>query len=291
MPQVRLDGGLRNEQVLGDLPVRQPVRGQRGYPPFGAGQRVRAGERGAAGAGAGREQFLPRTVGQRQRAGALGEVQGAAQRRPRLLGVPGPPQLAALVEQGAGQVVPGPGGFQQGDRFSQVVTGLLADGGGVRPQRDPDRAWRADPPGQGQLLAGQRRRGGWVTARGVHGGGIGAPGGERRVLHAEREPAGPGCGEILQRFPVAVLGGPQPAAGLPEQDRVDPACWWIALCGDGGHHVRVTEPAQGSQRLDAERRGPGDGDRRRGSELEVERQLAVLGGVFQVPEPAHEHGP
>ena len=44
--------GLGDEQVLGDLPVARAVGGQGGDPPFARGQRVRAGEGGAARAGA-----------------------------------------------------------------------------------------------------------------------------------------------------------------------------------------------------------------------------------------------
>jgi hypothetical protein len=49
VPQVRLDGGLGDEQVLGDLPVGQPVGGEAGDLPLGAGERVRAGDGTAAG--------------------------------------------------------------------------------------------------------------------------------------------------------------------------------------------------------------------------------------------------
>ena len=56
MPQVAFDGGQGDEQVLGDLPVGQAVRGEAGDPPFGAGERVRAGKSGAPGPGPGREE-------------------------------------------------------------------------------------------------------------------------------------------------------------------------------------------------------------------------------------------
>src|SRR5215469_6018356 len=59
VPQVGLDGRLGDEQVLGDLPVRQAVGGERGDPPLGAGERFRAGQRGAPRPGTGRNQLLP----------------------------------------------------------------------------------------------------------------------------------------------------------------------------------------------------------------------------------------
>jgi hypothetical protein len=40
VPQVRSHGHPRNEQVLGDLPAGQAVRGQPGHSPLGAGQCV-----------------------------------------------------------------------------------------------------------------------------------------------------------------------------------------------------------------------------------------------------------
>jgi hypothetical protein len=51
VPQVGLDGGLGDEQVLGDLAVGQAIRGQIGDLAFCAGEGVRAGDGGAAGAG------------------------------------------------------------------------------------------------------------------------------------------------------------------------------------------------------------------------------------------------
>jgi hypothetical protein len=49
VPQAGFDGGLGDEQVLGDLPGGQVGRGEAGDPPFGAGEGVRAGEGGAPG--------------------------------------------------------------------------------------------------------------------------------------------------------------------------------------------------------------------------------------------------
>ena len=91
VPEMGLDGGLGDEQVLGDLPVGQAVGGEAGHPPFGAGERVRAGEGGASGPGPGREQLPPGPLGERRGAGALREIQGAAQ---RATGV-GPPSRPA----------------------------------------------------------------------------------------------------------------------------------------------------------------------------------------------------
>jgi len=80
VPKVGFDGGLGDEQVLGDLPVGQAVRGEAGDPPFGAGERVRAGKGGAPGPGPGREQLPPGPLGQRRGTGALRQIQGAAER-------------------------------------------------------------------------------------------------------------------------------------------------------------------------------------------------------------------
>ena len=80
MSQVGFDGGQGDEQVLGDLPVRQAVCGEAGHPPFGTGERVRAGEGGTPGPGASREQLPHGLLGKRHGTGALGEVEGAAQR-------------------------------------------------------------------------------------------------------------------------------------------------------------------------------------------------------------------
>jgi hypothetical protein len=91
MAKVGLDSGLRDEQVLGDLPVGQAVRCETGDPPFRAGESVRAGEGRAPGPGAGREQFPPGPLGQRRGAGALREVESAAQCGSRLAVPPGPP--------------------------------------------------------------------------------------------------------------------------------------------------------------------------------------------------------
>jgi hypothetical protein len=49
VPEVSFEGGLGDEQVLGDLPVGQAVRGQPGDFPFGAGECVGTGERGRRG--------------------------------------------------------------------------------------------------------------------------------------------------------------------------------------------------------------------------------------------------
>ena len=80
VPEVGLDGGLGDEQVLGDLPVGQAVGGEAGDPPFGAGERVRAREGGAPGPGAGRKELPPGPLGQRRGTGALRQIQGAAER-------------------------------------------------------------------------------------------------------------------------------------------------------------------------------------------------------------------
>ena len=138
LPEVGFDGGLRDEQVLGDLPVGQAVRGQSGHPPFGAGERVRTGERGAPRPGAGGQQLVPGPLGQGRRARALREILGAEQRGPRVPGMACPAQMRTQVAQGLGQVVPGLRGFQQADRFSQVCTGLIKNSRGADPQRDAD---------------------------------------------------------------------------------------------------------------------------------------------------------
>jgi hypothetical protein len=62
--QVGFDGGLGYEQVLGDLPVGQAARRELGDLALRAGQRVRAGDGGAAGPGADRQEFPPGLLGQ-----------------------------------------------------------------------------------------------------------------------------------------------------------------------------------------------------------------------------------
>jgi hypothetical protein len=44
-----IHGGQRDEQVLGDLPVGHASGGKAGDPAFGAGERVRASQRGPPG--------------------------------------------------------------------------------------------------------------------------------------------------------------------------------------------------------------------------------------------------
>jgi hypothetical protein len=83
VPQVSFHGGLGDEQLLGDLPVRPPLRGQPGDLALRPRQRIRASQRGAAGPGAGREQFRADVLAQLPRTAAFGEVQGLAQRFPR----------------------------------------------------------------------------------------------------------------------------------------------------------------------------------------------------------------
>jgi len=62
VPKVGFDGGLGDEQVLGDLPVGQAVGGQAGDPPFDAGERVWAGEGGAQGRARARHRAKRRNI-------------------------------------------------------------------------------------------------------------------------------------------------------------------------------------------------------------------------------------
>ena len=131
-----LDGGLGDEQVLGDLPVGQAAGGEVGDLPFGAGECVRTGEGGAAGPGAGGEELSPGLLGQGCRAGSLGEVKSAAQRIPGIAAPPGAPQVSAKVGEGECQLVPGGSGFQQAGRLGQGSSGMVSGScRGVRPER------------------------------------------------------------------------------------------------------------------------------------------------------------
>jgi hypothetical protein len=80
VPQVGLDGRLGDEQVLGDLAVGASLGGQVRDLTFGAGQRVGAGDRGAAGARAGGDELGARVLAQLGGAAPLGEVHRLAER-------------------------------------------------------------------------------------------------------------------------------------------------------------------------------------------------------------------
>ena len=280
--------GLGDEQVLGDLAVGQAVRGQACDPAFGAGERVRAGQGGAPGPGADREQVPPDVGGQLGGAGALGEVESAAQRRAGLRALPGPPQAGTVVGQGEGQIVAGGRRFKHADRLGQRFLGRCGCQR-VRPQRDPQRGRGAALAGQRELLTGQRGRLVQVAERAVRGGRGGPPRRDRRVVDAEVVPARAGREQILERLGRAVLRDPQPAAGLPEHERVDPALRRFPV-GDGrGDGLGLLQTAEAGERVDAEGGGPGDGQRRGGRELEVQRHPAVGGGLFELPQPSHDH--
>ena len=142
----------RRYQLLG-----QAVRGQSGHPPFGAGERVRTGERGAPRPGARSQQLLPGPLGQGRRAGAPREILGAEQRGPRVPGMACPAQVRTQVAQGPGQVVPGLRGFQQVDRFSQVFTGLIRDSRGAGPAARRRRSAGCRPAGRAPAARGPGR--------------------------------------------------------------------------------------------------------------------------------------
>jgi hypothetical protein len=134
VPEVGLDGGLGDEQVLGDLPVGQPVGGEAGDPPFGAGERVRAGEGGAPGPGPGREQLPPGPLGQRRGTGALRQVQGAAQRVTGVGSPSRPAQEGTQVGERERQLVPRRGGFQQAWMCLPPAPGSVVAAAGGQPR-------------------------------------------------------------------------------------------------------------------------------------------------------------
>src|SRR6185369_16305421 len=128
--EVGLDRRLGDEQVLGDLPVARAVGRQGGDPALARGQRVRAGQGGPPGPGAGREQLALHLGGQPGGAGALGEIERAEQRLPGLRPLAGSAQAGAVVGQRQGQLVAGRAGFEDADRLGQVP---------VHAQRDAER--------------------------------------------------------------------------------------------------------------------------------------------------------
>ena len=73
--EVALDGAQRDEQALGDLAVREAVGGELRDALFAGRECGAAAKRGAAGAGAGCEEFFACSAGESRGAAAVGEVE------------------------------------------------------------------------------------------------------------------------------------------------------------------------------------------------------------------------
>ena len=109
------------------------------------------------------------------------------------------------------------------------------------------------------------------------------------MVYAECMPAFGRREQIAECFAGAALRDPESPPGLQEEKGVDPPGGWVTVSRGGGDGIGLVEAAEGRERVDAERGGPGDGQRRGGRELEIQRQLAVVGGIVELPEPPHDH--
>jgi hypothetical protein len=159
---------------------------------------------------------------------------------------------------------------------------------GVRTERDAERCRGAGLARERELLAGERRRLVRAAERVVRRCRGGAPGCDRGVVDAKGLPARAGLEQVAERVGGTILRDPQRAARLQERERVDPAGGRLPFACRGGDGIRLVQAPEAGERVDAQGGGPGDGERRGGRELELQRQPAIGGGVFELPKPPHD---
>ena len=147
----------------------------------------------------------------------------------------------------------------------------------------PSLAGCAHFPGQRELLIGECCRLLRVAERHMRGDGVGAPGCNGGIVNAECMPAFGRREQVTECLAGAALRDPEGAPGLQEEKGVDPPGGWVTVSGGCGDVIGLVEAAEARERVDAERGGPGDGQRRGGRELEIQRQLAVGGSASSCP--------
>ena len=96
-----LDRSAGDVEPFGDVGVAVALRGEGGDVALGRRECVDAGERGAAGTGAGGLELGARAAGEEAHALAVGEVEGEAQRRAGVVAAVGAAQGGAEIDEGA----------------------------------------------------------------------------------------------------------------------------------------------------------------------------------------------
>ena len=219
----RLEGDV---QLAGDLAVGAAVGGQPGDAQLAGGQRVHPGPPRAPRAGAGRPELVAGPGGQRPGAAAGGELERPGQRVPGRGALAVPAQGRAEFGQRAGALEQRGGVVKRGHRLAQQGQAFRAAAGQPGdPQRDPERARRAEHPHVGEFGVGQphgvlalaqpqqRERGAGAC---VHVTRLA----DRHAPHvgAEQLPAGL---EVGQRLGGPALRQPQASAGGRDEHRPD----------------------------------------------------------------------
>ena len=216
--EVGLDGASGDVELLGDLAVGVAVGGEVRHAMLCGSQRLWAGERGTARAGAGRLQLVARAIGEQSHAAALGDVERLPQRGAGVGPAIGAPEGGADVDERSRMLELDRAGGEHRHRLCEQRHALVAVGGaGQGTQAGAERPREPESLGEREVPLGVPARSGGIAEGDERLGGVHAPRRQTRVDDVELLPKCGGADEIGVGVGGSVLGEPQARAALQQQ--------------------------------------------------------------------------
>src|SRR5260370_8403369 len=154
-----LDGADSDDQVLGDLAVRQPLGGELGNATLAGGERFEPSQKNATGPGTGGAQLRLGLRGERTGAGAVSRGECLTKQIASVAAAVAATQQRTEIGESAGMLEPGVGALEHLDRLAEQRLAPETTGGEPGgAQRHPKRPRSAKHARQLQLLAAQTLR-------------------------------------------------------------------------------------------------------------------------------------